>query len=73
MAEARDFAASHKIHQVAFEAEQALAAAGKKTRQRAKATETWRETVPSDVRHVAEAFVYLREAAMSSSQAEEPF
>ena len=73
IAEARDFALSHKIHQVAFEAEQALAAAGKKTRQVARVTETWRETVPSDVRHVAKAFVHLREAAMSSSQAEDSF
>jgi hypothetical protein len=73
MAQARDFATSHKIHQVAFEAEQALSAAGKKTRQRVKATETWRETVPSDVRHVAEAFAYLRETAMSSSPTGELF
>jgi tetratricopeptide (TPR) repeat protein len=66
MDEAREFATSHKIHQVAFEAEQALATAGKKTRQRAVAVESWRETVPPDVRYVAEAFANLREAAMSS-------
>lgn len=67
MSEARDFASSHKIHQVAFDAEQALAAAGKKTRQRAAvAVESWRETVPPDVRYVAEAFAELRVAAMSS-------
>jgi hypothetical protein len=70
MAEARDFATSHKIHQVAFDAEQALASAGKKTPQVQTSTEAWSEFTQSDVRHVAAVFADLRESALSSSEAD---
>lgn len=69
--EARDFASAHKINQVAFEAEQALSAVGERQARSDAPVTTWSDDVSSEVRHVAEAFAQLREAALSSPSAEE--
>jgi hypothetical protein len=63
--QARDFAVSHKIYQVAFEAEKALAAGERKSRTERRET-TWNEPIPEDVTQVATAVSHLRKAAMSS-------
>ena len=63
--EARDFAAAHKIHQVAFEAETALT----EGERRVAATEKpnkWTDSVPSEVLQVASAIAHMREEALSS-------
>lgn len=65
IAEARDFAASHKINQVAFEAEKELTTAGE-GKLRSGQTVSRTEAVSSDVFHVAEAMAHLREVAVSS-------
>lgn len=70
IADARDFAVSHKINQVAFEAEAALAK-GEKEIRKAAAAKRWTDPVPSDVQRVAEAFAQLRETAVASPPARE--
>ena len=70
IADARDFAAKHKINQVMFEAEAALAK-GEKEIRKASAAKHWADALPTEVLHVAEAFAQLRETAISSPPAED--
>jgi len=70
IADARDFAAKHKINQVMFEAEAALAK-GEKEIRKAAAAKHWAEPVSPEVLHVAEAFAELRKTAVSSPPAED--
>lgn len=69
IAEAQQFAATHKINQVAFDAEKALAAALERRVQPAKPATPWTEPIPSSVYEVAEAVTHIREAALSSPPA----
>jgi tetratricopeptide (TPR) repeat protein len=64
--QARDYAVSHKIYQVAFEAEKALTAAGERRARNAKLDISWSEPVREDVTQVASALSHLREYAVSS-------
>lgn len=63
--EARQFASRHKIHQVSFDAEKALAVAGDRNVRRAESGTRWNEPVPANVFSVAEALAHLREAAFT--------
>ena len=65
VAEAKQFAAENKIHQVASEAERELVAAEKKARTEVRKS-SWTETVPDDVAQVALVLSRLRETALSS-------
>lgn len=60
LSEAARFAAKSKINQVAFEAEQALAAPAKKSAEPKKA---WVEEVPADLAYVHAGLVELRQSA----------
>ena len=70
IAEARDFAASHKINQVAFEAEKELATAGERKVRTAEPV-PWSGDSSPEVFHVAEAIARMREVAISSPPAED--
>ncbi len=70
IADAKDFATAHKINQVAFEAEAALAK-GEKEFRKAAATKRWTENASPEVLHVAEAFAQLRDTALASPPAED--
>lgn len=65
VAEAKHFAASSKIHQVAFEAEQELAAGPRKAREKTRQA-TWAEEIPAHVAGIAAELSQRREAALSS-------
>ncbi|MGK2961954.1 MAG: hypothetical protein ACSLFK_07370 [Gemmatimonadaceae bacterium] len=65
IAEARDFAAQHKIHQVSHEASLALGA-GSRDAARRKASKPWApDEIPSHVFEVAEVMSNLRESALA--------
>jgi hypothetical protein len=66
IAEARDFAASHKIHQVSFEAERALNGVRTAPARVAESPEFSIDSVPANVRQVAEALAHVREEALSA-------
>ena len=71
IAEARDFAAAHKIHQVAHEAERALAA-GEKIARTEEAARIWdSQPLPDEIAHVVSALSRLRESAAPSLPADE--
>ncbi len=65
IAEAQDFAAQHKIHQVSHDASLALSA-GSRDSARRRAAKPWAsEEIPSHVYEVAEAMSSLRESALA--------
>jgi len=71
IAEARDFAAEHKIFQVAHDAERALTA-GEKNARAEEAARVWaNEPVSAEVAHVMSAVGKLREAATASPPVDE--
>ncbi|HEX6575442.1 MAG TPA: hypothetical protein VF042_10780 [Gemmatimonadaceae bacterium] len=71
IAEARDFATTHKIYQVAHDAGEALAA-GERTARAAEAAKAWSDgPVSDDVAHVMSELSQLRERALMSSHSED--
>ncbi|MEO8193451.1 MAG: hypothetical protein ABI681_06340 [Gemmatimonadales bacterium] len=72
IAEAKEFATRNKIHQVAFDADKALAAAqaGERKARTAMPANSWTDPIPSDVEHVALALSHLRDATLSSPPAD---
>jgi hypothetical protein len=71
ISDARDFAAEHKIYQVAHDAEQALVA-GEKTARAVASAKAWaNEPISAEVAHVMNALSSLREAALVSPPVDE--
>ncbi len=64
--DAQDFATRNKIHQVAFDAQAALAE-GERVARVAERARPWNGSEHEDLTRVAQAFTQLREAAISSS------
>jgi hypothetical protein len=64
--EAQKFAAQNKINQVAFEAEKALSAPGKRGSTIVESRPAWTEPIPWEVQEVAEELSHLRAATVSS-------
>jgi hypothetical protein len=71
IAEAQQFSLRHKINQVAFDAEKALAAAGERSARTVETRETWSEPIPADVLSIAGSLTHIREAALASPHANE--
>jgi hypothetical protein len=62
--EAREFAAAHKINQVAFHAERSLAES-ERTRAVVEKASAWPDAIPADVLEVASAIAHMCEQALS--------